>query len=180
MSSLSFSHHFPVPISKCEARMPPSNGFGLIIPFRMSLHEHSRILPNPQVYISLRVCTGTPQKQTLPSTEMPALQEWAFIFLNYILVFVLHEALCILSALLWVDQTFQAPQQVVLYTDNSNSAGIFNTLAASPHLNPILISACNISLRSFHDFKVLFILRYQNIIADTLSPFDINKAHQVD
>lgn len=91
-----------------------------------------------------------------------------------------HEALCVLSALTWVDQTFREPQRIVIYTDNSNSVDIFNTLAASPRLNPILISACDISLASFHDFKVLFIPGYQNTIADALSRFEIDKAHHID
>ncbi|KAF5341895.1 hypothetical protein D9611_001136 [Ephemerocybe angulata] len=69
----------------------------------------------------------------------------------------LHESLCVLSALKHIDSTDFLPSHTTIYSDNSNTVDIYNTLKASPRVNPILKAASDIALESCSDFKVLFI-----------------------
>ena len=87
-----------------------------------------------------------------------------------------HESLCVLAALQWIDERECIPQRVAIYSDNSNTVDIFNSLSASPRLNPILRTACDIALDGGHDWKVLFIPGKDNQTADALSRFDIDRA----
>ncbi|KAF6742173.1 hypothetical protein DFP72DRAFT_831252 [Ephemerocybe angulata] len=87
-----------------------------------------------------------------------------------------HESLCVLSALDYLDGELGMPRRTTVFSDNSNTVDIFNTLAASPRINPILMAASDIALESCSDFKVLFVPGIQNQIADALSRFDFDRA----
>ncbi|KAH6890708.1 putative retroelement protein [Coprinopsis sp. MPI-PUGE-AT-0042] len=101
-----------------------------------------------------------------PTIDMPIGEDFIFV----------HEAMCVLSAICWLDEHEAIPQRVTIYTDNSNTADVFNSLSASPRINPILIAACDIALTSMIDFKVLFVPGVRNPVADALSRFDITRA----
>ncbi|KAF5335351.1 hypothetical protein D9611_011685 [Ephemerocybe angulata] len=87
-----------------------------------------------------------------------------------------HESLCVLSALHYMDVELGMPRRATIFTDNSNTVDIFNSLAASPRINPILKAACDIALESCSGFKVLFVPGINNQIADALSRFDFDRA----
>ncbi|KAF6757032.1 hypothetical protein DFP72DRAFT_809967 [Ephemerocybe angulata] len=87
-----------------------------------------------------------------------------------------HESLCVLSALRHIDDAGYLPSHITIFSDNSNTVDIFNSLRASPRINPILKQACDISLDSCSDYKVLFVPGVQNQIADALSRFDFDRA----
>lgn len=87
-----------------------------------------------------------------------------------------HEALCVLMALQWLEKYQSLPTRVSIYTDNTNTVDIFNSLAASPRMNPVLIEACDIAINSLVDFKVLYIPGPQNQVADALSRDDFARA----
>ncbi|KAH6902560.1 putative retroelement protein [Coprinopsis sp. MPI-PUGE-AT-0042] len=101
-----------------------------------------------------------------PTINMPVGEDFIFV----------HEAMCVLSAICWLDEHEAIPQRVTIYTDNSNTADVFNSLSASPRINPILMAACDIALTSIIDFKVLFVPGVRNPVADALSRFDITRA----
>lgn len=191
MCSHFFDHRSLALISKCGVKVLLHNDFALIILFVMNYLGH-HIAQSTGVHL-LENLHWDPSLANITIYCDACLSGMGFYVPHLHLGFCastvdsgdeefifFHEALCVLSALAWVDQTYREPQRLILYTDNSNSVDIFNTLSASPRLNPILISACNISLSSFHDFKVLFIPGYQNTIADALSRFEIDKAHYID
>ncbi|KAF8995140.1 hypothetical protein BDZ89DRAFT_1106147 [Hymenopellis radicata] len=52
------------------------------------------------------------------------------------------EALCVLGALVWYEQ---CPARLTIFTDNTNTVNIFDTLRALPDYNPILKAAVDIS-----------------------------------
>jgi len=83
------------------------------------------------------------------------------------------EALALLSAFHHACMSVRPrPSRVALFTDNSNTVTMFNTLSALPTYNPILITAVdwqmatNIQIRVFHN------PRRFNTVADALSRFD--------
>jgi hypothetical protein len=58
---------------------------------------------------------------------------------------------------------------LTIFTDNSNTVDIFNTLSASPPFNPILKSAVDILLAHNIDLWVLHIAGEKNSVADAIS-----------
>jgi hypothetical protein len=79
------------------------------------------------------------------------------------------EALCVLSALF--DAHLRSPNgsRFIIYTDNSNTVDIFNTLRALPSYNHLLRAAVDILLDGKHDVRVLHIQGCDNVVADALS-----------
>jgi hypothetical protein len=61
--------------------------------------------------------------------------------------------------------------RIAIYTDNSNTVDLFNTLHAQPLYNPLLITAVNLLLDHGVDLRVFHIPRQDNIVADALSRF---------
>ncbi|KAF6747917.1 hypothetical protein DFP72DRAFT_821139 [Ephemerocybe angulata] len=90
-----------------------------------------------------------------------------------------HESLCVLSALLHIDAVGYQPNHTTIFSDNSNTVDIYNSLKASPRVNPILMAACDVALESCSDFKVLFIPGIENQVADALSRFDFDRARAI-
>jgi hypothetical protein len=93
------------------------------------------------------------------------------------------EALAVLSALEWYIHskrpTGRSSTRVVIFTDNENTVNMFNSLHASPHLNPILITAVNLLLTSNVELRVLHIAGTTNQTADALSRFNNNRLSSI-
>ncbi|TFK33544.1 hypothetical protein BDQ12DRAFT_615093 [Crucibulum laeve] len=90
------------------------------------------------------------------------------------------KALALLSALHWIVTNLhpQRSTQIVLYTDNSNTVSMFNTLHAQPSLNPILLTAVDFALNHDIHFRVFHIPGERNTVADALSRF--HNQHAID
>ena len=88
------------------------------------------------------------------------------------------EALCVLSAL------FDAHQHAatgwrglfLIYTDNSNTVDIFNTLCVLPPYNHLLQAAIDILNSGDHDLRVLHVPGTENTVADALSLAEFSRA----
>jgi hypothetical protein len=79
------------------------------------------------------------------------------------------EALCVCSAFHDVVELGVETKTLVIYTDNSNTVDIFNSLRASETYNPILKSSIDIALTHAINFRVLHVPGTENVIADALS-----------
>lgn len=70
-----------------------------------------------------------------------------------------HKALCVLCALLHGAYTLPSSSHILIFTDNSNTVNIFNTLHALPAYNFILRSAVDVLLDTNHQLQVRYIPR---------------------
>ena len=93
-------------------------------------------------------------------------------------VIFFFEALAVCSAI-HLSRNFTKSSRLIIYTDNSNTFDIFNSLRALPPYNRILISAMNVLMDNDLDLRVLLIPGKDNIIADPLSRFRNNLAIQL-
>ena len=88
------------------------------------------------------------------------------------------EALCVLSAI--YDAHCRSPRlgegRFVVFTDNSNTVDIFNTLRALPPYNNILKAAVDIINKGDHNIRVLHVPGAENTVADALSRADFQRA----
>lgn len=83
------------------------------------------------------------------------------------------ESLAVLSALVWALTIAPCqPKRVVIFTDNTNTVDMFNSLRTNPSHNPILITAVNILLEQNADLRVMHIPGEMNVVADCLSRFN--------
>ncbi|KAF5366419.1 hypothetical protein D9758_009736 [Tetrapyrgos nigripes] len=84
------------------------------------------------------------------------------------------KAWAVVSALSFASSLNQF-HHIIIFTDNSNTVNMFNTLHAKPDYNPLLITAMNILLDHNIQLCVLHIPGADNTIADTIShsKFDI-------
>jgi hypothetical protein len=64
----------------------------------------------------------------------------------------------------------------VIYTDNSNTVDIFNTLRALPPYNHLLKTAIDILNLGDHDLRVLHVPGVDNTVAYALSRADFHRA----
>jgi hypothetical protein len=81
------------------------------------------------------------------------------------------EALAVCSAFHSVTSLIESPHRLVIYSDNTNTVDIFNSLRASAPYNQLLISAMNVVLDHNIDFRVLHVRGIDNPIADAISRF---------
>jgi len=81
------------------------------------------------------------------------------------------EALAVCSAIHTVADMDPVPPRLLIYTDNTNTVAMFNTLRAQPAYNAILVSAVNILLQYSVDLRVEHIAGKLNSVADALSRF---------
>lgn len=91
------------------------------------------------------------------------------------------EALAVCSAihsLLSGSYTPRPPRRVAVYTDNTNSVDIFNSLRASPPYNSILMSAVDVLLQLHIDLRVFHVSGADNQVADALSRFNNDAARR--
>jgi hypothetical protein len=93
-------------------------------------------------------------------------------------VIFFFEALAVCSAI-HLSRNFVRTSRLIIYTDNSNTFDIFNSLRALPPYNCILISAMNVLMDNDLDLRVFLIPGKDNIIADPLSRFRNNLAIQL-
>jgi hypothetical protein len=83
-----------------------------------------------------------------------------------------YEALAVLSALDWAaNNDLASPHRVAIFSDNSNTVDMFNSLRAQPYLNPILLTAVDILRSRAVELRVYHIPGEQNVVADALSRF---------
>jgi hypothetical protein len=64
----------------------------------------------------------------------------------------------------------------MIYTDNTNTVDIFNSLRALPAYNFILRSAVDVLLESNHQLRVRYVPSDQNAVADAISRRQFNRA----
>jgi hypothetical protein len=89
------------------------------------------------------------------------------------------EALAVCAAVHLASGRLRTPKKLVIYTDNTNTLSIFNTLRALPPYNPILKSAVSVLLDNSIDLRVVFIPGVKNIMADALSRFNNKLAYEI-
>ncbi|KAH7918235.1 hypothetical protein BV22DRAFT_1186828 [Leucogyrophana mollusca] len=80
-----------------------------------------------------------------------------------------HEALAVCSAIHEAGHHFPRGSRLAVFTDNMNTVHMFNSLAADPDYNPILILAVNVILASRINVHIFHIAGVDNIVADHLS-----------
>ena len=79
------------------------------------------------------------------------------------------EALAVLAAIKQAASILPHGARLAIFTDNFNTVGMFNTLAALPQLNWLLLSAVDTLLAHDLDFRVFHIPGHENVVADHLS-----------
>ncbi|KAJ7509525.1 hypothetical protein B0H11DRAFT_2216437 [Mycena galericulata] len=96
------------------------------------------------------------------------------------------EATCVLAALEWFcdNQRYEfikdEPTRLTIFTDNSNTYFIFNTLAAKPAYNVLLKRAVDLLIQHKIDLRVLHIAGSDNTVADALSRENFITAYATD
>ncbi|KZT19402.1 hypothetical protein NEOLEDRAFT_1077945 [Neolentinus lepideus HHB14362 ss-1] len=81
------------------------------------------------------------------------------------------EALAVCSAVHHASMLSPAPRKLVIYTDNTNTVAMYDSLRALPDYNHILISSVNVLLDHSIELHVLHVPGLQNKVADALSRF---------
>ncbi|SJL14815.1 uncharacterized protein ARMOST_18286 [Armillaria ostoyae] len=96
-------------------------------------------------------------------------------------VIFFFEALCVCAAIHWVANTLspELRKRVTIFTDNTNTVDIFNSLRATPTYNPILKSAVDMMISQRIDLRVLHIPGPENDVADALSRSQFSKAREL-
>jgi hypothetical protein len=89
---------------------------------------------------------------------------------------IFYEALAVLSALDDARHRFPSNSRVVIFTDNSVTVSMFNTLRALPEYNCILKAAVDILFVTQFQLRVLHIAGEINDVADALSRSDFMRA----
>ena len=87
-----------------------------------------------------------------------------------------YEALCVLCALEDAVSHLTSPSRIAIYTDNSNTVDIFNSLRCLPAYNGILKRAVSLLMSTDHQLRVFHIPGEHNDIADALSRQSFAKA----
>ncbi|SJL14225.1 uncharacterized protein ARMOST_17681 [Armillaria ostoyae] len=81
-----------------------------------------------------------------------------------------NKALAVVSALLiMLRQLSLKPRRILIYTDNTNTVDMFNSLHAKPFYNPLLITAVDALIEHNAQLRVVHIPGSRNTIADALS-----------
>lgn len=81
------------------------------------------------------------------------------------------EALAVCSAIHAVRNMHEIPSKLLIYTDNTNTVSMFDSLRAKPAYNSLLLSSVDMLIAHKVDLRVEHIPGHQNVIADTLSRF---------
>ena len=80
-----------------------------------------------------------------------------------------YEALCVLSALTHASTMFSTPIRIIIFTDNTNTVDMFNSMRGLPAYNYILRSSVDIRLATGHQLRVLHVPGHENDVADAIS-----------
>jgi hypothetical protein len=89
---------------------------------------------------------------------------------------IFFEALAVLSALNNAHHRLPQESKIVIYSDNSTTVAMFNSLRALPEYNCILKAAVDILLEGKHQLRVLHIAGERNGVADALSRGEFMRA----
>jgi hypothetical protein len=92
---------------------------------------------------------------------------------------IFYEALAVLSALNDARYRFSSGSKIVIYTDNSVTVAMFNSLRALPEYNCLLKAAVDILFECEFQLRVLHIAGEENEVADALSRADFMHALRV-
>ncbi|KAG1815667.1 uncharacterized protein BJ212DRAFT_1272706 [Suillus subaureus] len=79
------------------------------------------------------------------------------------------KALAVTSALLDAIKHVQLEGHIAIFCDNLNTVSMFNSLAALPPYNGLLMVSVDAIIESHIDFRVFFVPRVDNVVADHLS-----------
>ena len=79
------------------------------------------------------------------------------------------EALAVTSAILDASRCIPPDGRLAVFSDNLNTVSMFNSLAALPPYNRLLLLAVDALLRAQIDFRVFFVPGEENFVADALS-----------
>jgi hypothetical protein len=79
------------------------------------------------------------------------------------------EALALCAGLEWALSLSPPPSRLAIFTDNSNTVSIFNSLRASEPYNSLLLWAVDKLIHSGTDLRVFHVSGQYNVIADALS-----------
>ncbi|PBK86064.1 hypothetical protein ARMGADRAFT_1047939 [Armillaria gallica] len=106
-----------------------------------------------------------------PMPELPDVDKIIFFF----------EALCVCTAIHSVAANLSPAmrKRVTIFTDNTNTVNVFNSLRASPTYNPILKSTVNILISHAIELRVLHIPGSENDVADALSCSQFSRARSL-
>ena len=85
---------------------------------------------------------------------------------------IFYEALVVLSALDDASRRFPSGSKIIIFTDNSVTVSMFNSLRSLPEYNCILKSAVDILIDGDLQLRVLHIAGERNDVADALSHAD--------
>jgi hypothetical protein len=89
------------------------------------------------------------------------------------------EALAVCSALHWASNLPTPPKTLTIFSDNTNSVDIFNSLRATPTYNAILKSSIDARLACDVDLQVLHVPGELNTIADAISRLQFDLARSL-
>jgi hypothetical protein len=89
------------------------------------------------------------------------------------------EALAVCSAIHAIPNMMESPPRMLVYTDNSNTVAMFNSLRAHPPYNSIMLAAVDILLEYQVDLRVEFIPGSENRVADALSRFQNERVLEI-
>ena len=90
-----------------------------------------------------------------------------------------YEALCVLSSLHHVTSRTRNISRIAIFTDNSNTVDIFNSLCALPSYNNLLKSAVDVLLCTDHQLRVFHVPGHLNLVADCISRKNFAHALQI-
>jgi hypothetical protein len=79
------------------------------------------------------------------------------------------ESLCVLSTLHHIQTKAQQSAKILIYTDNTNTVDIFQTLHCLPPYNHHLKTAVDIIIHNDFFLRILHVPGEHNVVADTLS-----------
>lgn len=89
------------------------------------------------------------------------------------------EALCVCAAILHGVSLLPADGQLAVFTDNLNTVQLFNSLAALPSMNWMVMACVDVVLAHRVDFRVFHIPGEVNVIADLLSHLQNSEVRRV-
>lgn len=91
-----------------------------------------------------------------------------------------YEAFVVVCIIHWATQQLTVPQRITIFSDNSNTMDIFNSMKAHGQFNDLLKYAMDLIMTHNIDIWVLHIAGTQNIIADHLSQGRLSSVQDID
>ena len=92
------------------------------------------------------------------------------------------EALALCVALHWASTVVPKHSKLAIYTDNTNTVAVFNSLKANPPYNSLLQWAVDLLIETEIDLRVFHISGEINVVTDALSllQFPFLSSHHPD